>query len=183
MLTKDMHKNEVEGFLEGKGDFVCIDYLTRYLKLMPPIEMRKFAYLKLAEIYLEKSMFSSAAEAFKNAALNSVPFREKQNFYLNEAKAWISAFDFDKSDKALKRAMDEANNREKEEIYREFISSFNKEMQKIENSTKYGHLMKLYEKFLKLKISNDERERTKEKLLKIYEKLGKIKEYKLLENS
>ena len=51
MLEKGMHKQDIDLVLEGKGDFIKIDYLNRYLKKMPPLEMRKYAYLKLAEIY------------------------------------------------------------------------------------------------------------------------------------
>ncbi|OIO39991.1 hypothetical protein COT60_00780 [Candidatus Pacearchaeota archaeon CG09_land_8_20_14_0_10_30_9] len=183
LLTKDMHKQDVEKFLEGKGDFIRIDHLDRYLKLMPPVEMRKFAYIKLAEIYIAKEMYSSAAEAFKNAALNSVTFREKQENFLNEAKAYISSLKFEESDKALKRAFDEANPKEKDALYFEFIKYFKIEIEKMEKQGKPGHLLKLYEKFLRLKIEEPQKEEIKEKLLKTYEKLGKLKEYKLLKES
>ncbi len=180
LLTKDMHKQDVEKFLEGKGDYIQIDHLTRYLKLMPPIEMRKFAYLKLSEIYLKKEMYSSAAEAFKNAAVNSVAFREKQENFLNEAKAYISDLKFDESDKALKKALDEANQREKEALYAEFLKFFRTEIEKREKQNQPGHLAKLYEKFLRLRIDEKEKEEVKVKLIAIYERLGKSKEARTL---
>jgi len=183
LLAKDVHKQDIEKFLEGKGDFVKIDHLERYLKLMPPIEMRKFAYLKLAEIYLGRNMFSSAAEAFKIAAVNSVTFREKQENFLQEAKAFVSDLKLDEADKALKRALDEGNNKEKESIYSEFIRYFNKEIEKQERQNKPGHLTKLYEKFLRLKVTDEEKENVKEKLVKIYDKLGKVKEARILRES
>jgi len=43
--------------------------------------------------------------------------------------------------------------------------------------------LKLYEKFLRQKIEEPQKEEIKEKLLKTYEKLGKLKEYKLLKES
>jgi len=175
-----MHKKEIEEILEGKGDFVKMDYLERYLKKMPPIEMRKFAYLKLAEIYLKKEMYLSAARDFKNAAINSVTFREKRENFLNESKAWISSFEFDEADKALKRALSEGNFKEKKEIYEEFVNFFKKQIKKIEEKNKPGHLIKIYEKFLKLKVDEKSKEEIMEKLLSLYEKLGKTKEYILL---
>jgi len=183
MLTKDMHKQDVEKFLKGKGDFVKIDHLERYLRLMPPIEMRKFAYLKLAEIYSSRNMFSSAAEAFKSAAVNSVTFREKQENFLKEAKAFVSDLKLDEADKALKRALDEGNNQEKKSIYKEFVDYFVKEIEKNEKLNKPGHLTKLYEKFLRLKVTDEEKENIKKKLVKIYDKLGKVKEARILRES
>jgi len=180
MLRKDMHKLDIEVFLKGKGDFVQIDHLTRYLKLMPPIEMRKFAYLKLAEIYSTKEMYSSAAESFKSAAVNSVIFREKQENFLKEAKALIMAGKFDESDKALKKSLDEANSKEKESLYNELVSFYKKEIEKLEKKNKLGTLINLYEKFLRLKVRDSDKEEVKEKLLKIYEKLGRVKDYKIL---
>ena len=175
-----MHKQEIEKILEGKGDFVKMDYLARYLKKVPPIDMRKFAHLKLAEIYLKKEMYLSAAQSFRSAAINSVTFREKRENFLKESKAWISSFDFEEADKALKRALSEGNSREKEAIYGEFINFFKKQIENVEKKNKPGHLMKLYEKFLNLKANEKEKENVKEKLVKIYDKLGKVKEANLL---
>ena len=180
LLTKDMHKSDIEKFLEGKGDFVKIDYLTRYIKIMPPIEMRKFAYLKLAEIYIGKEMYVDAAMAFKNAAVNSVSFKEKQESFLDEARAYISAGKFDDADKALRRGMDEGNAREKEVLYKDILENYKKEAEKLEKLGKHGSLVKLYEKMLRLKFSDAEHADIKEKLLKLYDKLGKIKEAKIL---
>ena len=183
MLTKDMHKDEVESFLKGKGDFVKIDYLTRYIKTMPPIEMGKFAYLNLADIYIGKEMYVDAAGAFKNAAVNSVSFREKQENFLKEAKSFISGGKFDESDKALRRAMDEASKNEKEEIYSQILEFYKKEAENLEKAVnKQGRLASLYEKMMRLKFQGNEKDKIKEKLLKVYEKLGKIKEYKILKD-
>ena len=180
LLTKDMHKSDIEKFLEGKGDFVKIDYLTRYIKIMPPIEMRKFAYLKLAEIYMGKEMYVDAAMAFKNAGVNSVSFKEKQENFLDEARAYISGGKFDDADKALRRAMDEGNQKEKEDLYKGILNCYKTEAEKLEKMGKHGSLVKLYEKMLRLKFSDAEHAGVKENLLKLYEKLGKVKEYKIL---
>lgn len=178
-----MHKQDVETFLHGKGDFVKMDYLNRYLKTMPPIEMRKFAYLKLAEVYLGKEMYIDAAGAFKNAAVNSVSFKEKQENFLKEGKAYISAGKFDSSDKAISRAMDEGNKKEKEDIYSDVLTYYRKEAEKLaKEPNKQNRLAGLYEKMLRLKFMDSEKDEFKEKLLALYERLGKVKEYKILKD-
>ena len=40
-----MSKSEIEAELKSKGDFVQIDYLTRYVSEKPAFDMKKFAYL------------------------------------------------------------------------------------------------------------------------------------------
>ena len=175
-----MKKQEIEEALESKGEYIQINLLENYLKLMPPIEMRKFAYIKLAEIYKQKKMFSQEAEFCKKAALNSVTFKEKQKHYLSESKAHILAGKFDLSDKALKKAMDEANSKEKKELYQEIIEFYRKQIKELEAQNKKEKAEKLYEKLIRMKIPEKEKEELRLKLLDLYERLGKTEEIKLL---
>jgi len=180
MLNKYMRKKEVEEVLEGKGDFVKIDYLMKYLKETPPLEMRKFAYLKLAEIYLYKEMFIDAARMYRNIAINSLTFREKKENYLKESKAYVLAGKFEESDKALRRTMDEGNVKEKKEAYKVLIDFYIKEGENLKKNKKPGQLTKLYEKLIRMKLEDSEKEEVKGKLLELYEKLGKREEYNSL---
>jgi tetratricopeptide (TPR) repeat protein len=182
MLTKDMHKKEILETLENKGDFVQIDYLTRYLKKMPPLEMRKFAFLKLAEIYLKKEMYINAAKMFRNIAINSLTFKDKQKYFLKETKSYILAEKFEDADKALKRTLAEGNSKEKKEIYENIIDFYKKVGEKFENKLKKEKASKIYEKLFEMKLPNEEKEMIKKKLLKFYEKLGKRKEADFLRN-
>lgn len=183
MLNKNMRKKDIEEVLEGKGEFVKIDYLTRYLKSMPPIEMRKFAYLKLALVYLNKGMFSEAARMYKNISINSLTFREKRENYLKESKAYVLAGKFDESDKALKRAMGEGNTKEKKECHQTIIDFYKKEGEEMEKQRKHGSAMKIYEKLIRMRIDDNEKEEIKEKLLVVYDRLGKRKEYNFLKST
>ena len=49
-MYRNMSKSEIEKEIEGKGDFVQIDYLTKLLKEKLPIDIKKFICLRLAEI-------------------------------------------------------------------------------------------------------------------------------------
>jgi tetratricopeptide (TPR) repeat protein len=180
MLRKDMLKAEVEKELSGRAEFTKIDMLERYLKLMPPLEMRKFAYLKLAEIYLGRRMFSDAAKAFSGAAVNCLTFREKVECLMQEAKAYVTSGDFDSADKALKKALVETEERNRRKVYDEMISYYKKEAERNEKEGKIGQASKIYEKIIKMKITDQEKEEVKLKLEKIYERLGKVKELRFL---
>jgi len=180
MLTKDMHKKDVEEVLKDRGDFIQIDYLTNYLKIMPPLEMRKFASLKLAEIYFRKEMYVDAAKMFKNIGMNCLTFKDKQKYYSKEAKTYVLAGKFEESDKALKRALAEGNSREKKEIYERIVVFYEEIGKKLMNKLKREKASKLYEKLFRMKLNDEEKEEIKERLLDLYDKLGKRKEYDFL---
>lgn len=176
-----MRKLEVEKELEGKGDFVQIDYLNKYLKLTPLIEMRKFAYLKLAQIYKGKSMYFDAAKAFRNAAMNSILFREKTKYFVEEAKAYIKKLEFIEADKAMKRAFSEANTFQRKEISKEIKAFYKVYGEELEKQLKRNQASKIYEKLLRMNLSEEEKNDIKTKLKDLYEKLGKSNESKWLE--
>ena len=69
MLNKQMSKLEIEQSLQGMGDFVKMEHLTRLLKEGLPIDKKKFVYQKLADIYEQKGMITSAAKIHSNIAL------------------------------------------------------------------------------------------------------------------
>lgn len=182
MLTKDMHKTDVEKFIEGKGDFMQIDHLNRYLKLMPPIEMRKFAYLKLAEIYGRKKMYLDVAKSYRSAAMNSVIFREKIKYFVEEAKAHIKNLDFIEADKAIKHALSDANPIQRKDIIEEIKAFYKVYAEELERQLKRNQASQVYEKVLKMNLNEEEKEEIKNKLKSLYEKLGKIRELKWLES-
>jgi tetratricopeptide (TPR) repeat protein len=180
MLTKNMLKSDIERELSGRAEFTQMDMLERYLKLMPPIEMRKFAYLKLAEIYLGRRMFNDAAKALGNAAVNCLTFREKVECLIKVTKAYIDAGNFEEADKSLKKALLESEQRNRKNIYEDIVEYYNKQAESLNKGGKKGHASKYYEKLLKMKINDEKKEEIKSKLEEIYERLGKMKELRLL---
>lgn len=182
MLTRGMKKYEIEGALTGKDDFVQIDYLTKYITEQPPIDMRKYAHLRLARIYLNRSMFVDAAKAFRNAAINSVKFVEQQENCMKEAKCYIRALKFEDAGSALKKAFAEANQKQRNEMYRDFLDYYKKVGEDFEKAGLPGKSTKLYEKLIRMKITDEDKAQIKEKLLSLYERLGKTKEYNFLKS-
>ncbi len=180
MLRTDMTKSEVEKELADKGDFVQIDYLTNFLKESMTRDMKKFVFIKLAELYEKTGMLKEAAKNHSDAALISIPFAEKINHYVKEAELYIKTGDFEKAEEARKKAMSEANSAEKDEIYLTIKDFYKKEAETYERGLKRAHAARFYEKLLEMRISDSERKEIKEKLMDIYEKLGKTKEYLIL---
>ncbi len=173
MIKTGMIKSEIEMELAGKGDFVQIDYLTRFLKEPLTMDMKKFVFLKLTMLYEKVGMLEEAAKNYDNAAMVSIAFSEKINHHMKEAELYIKADDFEKADTAMKKAMSQANSTEKNEIYITIKDFYKKQAEAYEKNLKRVHAVKVYEKLLEMRISDLERKEIKDKLLEIYDKLGK----------
>jgi len=159
-----MRKEEIEQFLENKGDFVRIDHLSRFLKDNLTMDIKKYVAIKLGELYDKKLMFSEAAKMYDIAAIFSIPFAEKIKYYTKEAELFIKTGAFDRADEAVRKAMVEAKEKERAEIYVSIKEFYKKQAQ-------------IFEKENRRSNSGTERGEVKEKLLSLYEKTGKLKEY------
>lgn len=183
MLKRSMSKQEIEEELEGKGDFVQIDYLTTFLEEKLTFDIKKFIYFKLAEIYERKGMLKDAAKMFDNIALISIAFSEKIKHYIKEAELYIKAGTFEEADEAMKKAISQANTIEKQDIYFVIKNVYKKQAEIYEKEMKRNHAAIIYEKLLEMSITELEKQEIKKKLLELYEKLGKLKEYFILKKN
>lgn len=183
MLKAGMTKTEIEQELLGKGNFVQIDHLGRFLKEPIALDTKKFVFLKLAVLYEKARMLNDAAKMYDNAAGISIAFAEKIKHYMKETELYAKLGAFDRVEQAIKKAMAQANFREVEEI-KISVKMFYKEQAKIcEAEVRRSQATRFYEKILEMRISEQERREIKEKLLELYKKLGKIHEYQVLEKS
>ncbi len=178
-----MSKSDIEKEIEGKGDFVQIAYLTEILEKKVPIDVRKFICFKLAEIYEKKGMFDYAAKMFDNIALVSIAFSEKIKHYIKESELYIKAGVFEKADEAMKKAMNQANAVEKQDIHFVVKNFYKRQAEVYEKEMKRNNALRIYEKLLETNITDLEKQEIKKKVLDLYEKLGKLKEYFILKKS
>ena len=179
-LKRDMHKDEIEAVLRGKGEFVQIDYLNRYLKLMPPIEMKKFAFLKLAQIYESRKLFSDVARSYRNIAMIAMTFKDKFEFLMKETDAWIKAGEFFEADKSMKNALIEGSISEKANTTKQVVGYYKAHAELLEKEMKRNQATKYYEKLLKMEIGESEKQIIKNKLGELYDKLGKTREKSMI---
>lgn len=180
-LDKNMQKHEIEEILQKKGDFVQIDYLSELLEQNPPLEIKQFAYEKLAELFGKKGLYSEAGKMYENRALSSVKFKEIITDYMKASKVYLKGGEFDRAEKAMKKAMAEASESEKKQIYEEFKNYLKEQGEQYEKIKKRKNAATVYEKLMEINLSDEERKEIKEKLLKIYENLGRVQDYFSLE--
>lgn len=177
MLGNELSKSDVEVQIEGKGDYVQIDILDNLLKNKLHRDTKKFIYLKLIEIYKRKKMFNSVAKVYEGIAIISIAFSEQIKNNLKATEYYIKAGFFDKADYSMKKALNDANSVERNEINFSVKDFYKKQAEEYEKSLKRNSASKIYEKLLEMSITDQERKEIKEKLIELYEKLGKLKEF------
>ena len=178
-----MSKSEIEDVLKDKGNFVKANELNEFLKNPLTMEMKKFALLKLAEVYEQMRMLKEAAKTHDSAAIVSIAFSEKIKHFLKEAELYIRAGEFDRAGSARKKAMAEANSEQREEIGATIKNIYLQQAEKYEKEDKRAHAVRVYEKLLEMNPGETERKWIKEKLLVLYDKLGRRKEFLDLERN
>lgn len=169
-----MSKSEIEKELNGKGDFVQIDYLTKFIDKKPSIAMKKFALMKLIAIYENKRMYNDIARIYEQLAINALTFTERVENFVKEAEYYIKAGYLGKADIAMRRAMEMSTIVKKAEIYNKIKEFYKKQAEIFEREAKRNNAATLYEKLLIMRISDHERDEIKQKLLSLYESLGKF---------
>lgn len=181
MLNKSMSRSEIERELKGKGDFVQIDYLTRFIAQKPALHEKKYAFMKLIEIYQGKGMFNDIAQIYNNLVILSTSSQEKIDYLIKETKAYIQGGRFDEADSVMRRSMEEVPIVKKADIYEDIKNFYKIQAVAFEKEAKRNHAIKVYEKLLSMKINDSERNEAKAKLLSLYEQLGKFRESSALE--
>ncbi|VVB83890.1 Uncharacterised protein [uncultured archaeon] len=177
MLRKEMTKVEIEKELSGKGDYVLIDNMTRFLKENPPLDIKKFVSLKLVEIYEKRAMFGDAAELYSRLVEIALNNSDKVNYLTKQTECYVRAGFFDKADLALKRAVAEASIAERAKITMSIKEFYKKQAQMYEKEKRRNNAMKTYEKMLTMNFSEAEKMEINQKLAGIYKELGLVERY------
>lgn len=175
---EEVSRREIEERISNVGDYVKIDYLSRYLRKPLSFDTRKFVMVKLAGIYEARKMFVDAAKLMQTAADINTTFQGKIDDFVSSGRLFIKAGDYDNAEISFKRAGACANG-----LQKNHIKSVKKEFYKTQakahlEKDQRQRAMKTYEHLLQSgELAHDEKIEIQEKLLGLYEKLGKIRDY------
>lgn len=170
-------KKEIEEAIKDKGDFVKIDYLKRYLEKDIPFSLKKFVYLKLAEIYEGKELFGEVARMYYLIALTSITFREKIEYYLKSIKFYVRDLNFEGAEESIKRVVENANVQQRDEIIKQIKSFYIEQARDFERKGIKRKAVAVYERIIKMKtLEESERLEVRDKLRRLYESLGLFRE-------
>ena len=180
-MSLSITKAQIEEDLRNNGDFVKIDHLNRLLRQADSLDTRKFILLKLAEIYASKGFYPDAARNLDAAADISITYKEKMELYMREAELYVKLGQFDVADAILKKAHIQGTEKERRDMQAKYSQLYHKEAQENEKALKNRKAVEYYERIYYNILGNDEEKaRIKQKLLEIYNKLGRVGDYSRL---
>ena len=141
MLRKEMNREEIEREFIGKGDYVLIDNITRFLKENVPQDTRRFAFLKLVEIYERRNMFFEAADIYKKLSEIAMKSSDKINYLVKEAECYIKSGIFEKADAAIARISDGVKQAEKNRIMIYIAQAYKKQAEVYEKEKRRNKVL------------------------------------------
>ncbi len=124
-------------------------------------------------------MFFDASKAYENAAIYCLNEQEKGSYYLKQCEELIKGGFFENVDKALQSIYMNKNSFERMQIYQKIKELYQKQAEFYEQQLKRSNAVRVYEKMLELRLEEKEKTEIKRRLVELYEKLGKKKEYML----
>jgi len=177
MLDKKMTKVEIERELKPQGDYVQIDNITRFLKQNPALDIKKFLYAILIEIYDRRKMFAEAADTCGRLTEIIINSDEKIVCLRKETEFFIKAGFFDKADAIFRRALSEMKASDRPKLNLEIREFYKRQADSYEKEKRRSLAVKTYEKILTLDVPEYEKKEINEKLVKLYKELGMVGEY------
>ncbi len=165
--------------LSKLSDFSQIYYLERLLHEKKDISVKKYCHNKLAVIYLNKGMYSKAAENVEAIARMALSYDEKIKSFMDEVKILVAGADFLKAESIFEKVLSVANPLRKVELRKELVRIYKSRAEELEKNMKRGAALVVYERIFKIGDDIDRKE-VKDKLLYYYRVLGKTHEYNRL---
>jgi len=176
MQVLEKKREEIEAKVNTMSDFLKMEYLESCLKTFPDINVCKYCYKKLSELYENKIMYPEAAKYMAKFGELCAGAKEKIAAIVKEAELLVKAGSYDPADYLYKKAMSFADTAGKFEIKRNMIAFYKHEAANFELSGRSAGALKIYEKLVNF-VADAERDEIRKKMLQLYQKLGKIKEY------
>jgi Arc/MetJ-type ribon-helix-helix transcriptional regulator len=168
---------EVEEKLKTMNDFLKMEYLESLSKKQNPIEVGKYVRKQISRLYADKGMYSNSAKQLEAWADMAVTFKEKIEAYILEVEMWIRAGEYNNADDIIKRALANATLTEKTIIKERIKQSYINQALMLERRNERNKALKIYERLYSTETDVNKKEDIRKKLLDLYEKTGKVREY------
>jgi hypothetical protein len=176
MQVLEKKREEIEAKVNTMSDFLKMEYLESCLKANLDINVCKYCYKKLSELYENKIMYPEAAKYMAKFGELCAGAKEKIAAIVKEAELLVKAGSYDPADYLYKKAMSLADGPEKYEIKRNMVKFYKQEAANFERLNKHAGALKIYERLV-YHVADAERDEARKRMLELYQKLGKIKEY------
>jgi tetratricopeptide (TPR) repeat protein len=177
-MERTLNRKEVEEKIANSGDYVKMDVLQRALKSNIDFDTKRYCMLKLSEVYQKRQMFLEAAKLINNVAEINTTYEGKYNDFSNAMDLFIRAGDYEMAELSLKKALVSATSKQKEIVKQKMKIGIDMKAKDLISKDKRRNAADAYEKLVELPfLSQDERTDVQRKLMTLYEKLGRIREF------
>ncbi len=176
MQIKERTKKQIQERADSMSDFLKIEYLEECLKTPITFDIKKFVQDMLIEIYLQRKMYSQAAKYAVSNSEISVRYIDKIENYLKAAKLYVKAGMLNDADICYRKSLACGNIEQKKQVEGEIIRYYWEQAENFEKQDKRVHAVRIYEKLRQLVKDENQKSEIKQKLIKLYERMGKIKE-------
>ncbi len=170
---------QIENKLKTMSDFLKMEYLEECSKQNIDMNIKKFCSQELVKLYSGRNMFSEAAKNMSSLADIAVTYKDKIQAYMAEIELWIKTGDYERADESFRKSLACGNTKEKEEIKKTIKELYLKQALIYEKANKNSNALKIYERLLHIAEENEKLD-IKKKILPLYGKLGRIRDYTLL---
>ncbi len=177
-----LSRREIDAKLAASGDYVKMDYLQACLKKPLDFDTKRFVMTKLASIYESRMMYLEAGKLVRNVADINTTYEGKVNDFVKSMSLFIKAVNFAEADISFKKAIAIATPKQKPEIKMKFKEMFKMQAKEFMARDKRKHALETYEMLATLDLNPIEKKEVESALIRLYEKLGKVKEYYNLKN-
>lgn len=143
-------------------------------------EIKRFIWGELARLYEERKMFERAARALGNLAGIEPMFRDRMDFYVMAAEMFCRIGKIGDADEMFVCAVRNASSADKEKVKLARKNVYFGFARELEKKGKRASAVKFYEKLIKMKLEDIEKEEVVEKLRVAYKALGMFREARLL---
>lgn len=151
-----------------------LENLLQRLNLDPNLKI--FSSRKLADLYARRGMYASSARVITHAASIAPTFAVKKDLSMEAGMMAIKAGNYLLADDSFKHATEEAPQHEKAKIQKEAQDLFLFEAEQLEQRGRVARAIQLYERLIRSDMDQGLIRKIKEKLVILYEKVGKIED-------
>ncbi len=152
-----------------------LENLLSRLNLDPSIKL--LASRELVELYVRRGLYYNAAKIMESAAISFPSLSVKKDIYKQAGILHLKAGNFLNAEDCFKKSLENALEKERPFLRKEFENIFVAEAEFLESKGRKQKACEMYEKILRSDIDEYLKKKISERLLSLYEKLGKLREY------
>ena len=165
------------------SDLMKMEYLESALKINEfGMDIRKFVFANLGEIYARRLMYEKAAKVYYSKAGFDTTYRERIDSLMKAGEFYARAGNLIGAEDMFTRALREANTDQKNAITLGKIKTYVAIAEELEKKSRMTNAVKFYEELLRMKVSDSDKQKIKAKLIDYYKRMGKFTDAKMVES-